>query len=143
MLPLFDGPDKFCSARPSPSPELAHVLVKQSARIEREAELATKQQALPKRRYGVIYADPPWRFELYSRSTGMDRAADNHYPVMDLAAIKALDVSAIATPDCMLFLWATGPMNFEALDVMRASAAGPKSYASIVHEAVPSVFRQS
>jgi hypothetical protein len=31
-------------------------------------------------RYGVIYADPEWRFEVYSRETGMDRAADNHYP---------------------------------------------------------------
>ena len=32
--------------------------------------------------YGVIFADPPWRFEPYSRITGMDRAADNHYPTM-------------------------------------------------------------
>jgi hypothetical protein len=37
----------------------------------------------PTGRFGVIYADPPWRFEPYNRVTGMDRAADNHYPVMD------------------------------------------------------------
>ena len=30
--------------------------------------------------YGIIYADPAWRFEPRSRETGMDRAADNHYP---------------------------------------------------------------
>jgi N6-adenosine-specific RNA methylase IME4/ParB-like chromosome segregation protein Spo0J len=101
-------------------PERAHVLVKQSARIERETQLAVKQQALPEARYGVIYADPPWRFEPYSRDTGLDRAADNHYPVMDLAAIKALDVASITAPDAVLFLWATAPMLPEALDVMAA-----------------------
>jgi hypothetical protein len=30
--------------------------------------------ALPDERYGAIYADPEWRFETYSRETGMDRA---------------------------------------------------------------------
>ena len=54
-------------------PGRAHVLVKQAARAERESELATKQLALPAKRYGVIYADPPCRFEVYSHDTGMDR----------------------------------------------------------------------
>ena len=31
-------------------------------------------------RYGVILADPPWRFEPFGRETGLDRSADNHYP---------------------------------------------------------------
>ena len=31
---------------------------------------------MPDKRYGVIYADPPWQFEPYSRITGMDRAAE-------------------------------------------------------------------
>ena len=33
--------------------------------------------------YGVIFGDPPWRFEPYSRCTGMDRAEDNHYATMN------------------------------------------------------------
>ena len=53
---------------------------KAERRAKRELELATKQTALPTKRYGVIVADPEWRFEPYSRETGMDRAADNHYP---------------------------------------------------------------
>ena len=64
---------------------------KKTLRERREAELAAKQRALPDRRYGVILADPPWRFEPYNRETGMDRAADNHYPTSPLAAIMALD----------------------------------------------------
>ena len=70
--------------------------------------------------FGVIYADPPWRFEPYTRDTGMDRAADNHYPTMTLDEIKALDVPSIAAEDCVLFLWATAPMLPQALEVMTA-----------------------
>ena len=101
-------------------PGRAHVLVKQAARAERESELATKQLALPAKRFGVIYADPPWRFEVYSRDTGLDRDASNHYPVQALEKIKALDVASIAAPDSVLFLWATAPMLPEALEVMAA-----------------------
>ena len=93
---------------------------KQQRRAEREAELGAKQLALPAKRYGVIYADPPWRFEVYSRDTGLDRDASNHYPVQALEKIKALDVASIAAPDCVLFLWATAPMLPEALEVMAA-----------------------
>jgi hypothetical protein len=54
--------------------------MKKAHRARREAELGAKQRALPEKRYGVILADPPSRFEPYSRVTGMDRAAENHYP---------------------------------------------------------------
>jgi hypothetical protein len=84
---------------------------KKARRARLEAELGTRQRALPDKRYGVILADPPWRFEPYSRVTGMDRAADNHYPTSPLAKIKALDVESIAAADCVLFLWATAPCS--------------------------------
>ena len=91
---------------------------KQIRRAEREQELATKIRALPYKRYGVLYADCPWRFEPYSRVTGMDRAADNHYPTMTLDKIKAIQPPAAT--QCVLFLWATAPMLPQALDVMTA-----------------------
>jgi hypothetical protein len=95
-------------------------LVKQRLRGEREARLGARQCALPLRRYGVILADPEWRFEPYSRETGMDRSADNHYPTSSLDAIKARDVPSIAADDSVLFLWATVPMLPQALEVMAA-----------------------
>ena len=98
-------------------PGRAHVLVKQAARAGRESELAAKQLALPAKCYGVIYADPPWTWTSYSQITGMDRAPI--YPTMDLDAIKALRIASIAAPDSVLFLWATGAMNPQALEVMR------------------------
>jgi N6-adenosine-specific RNA methylase IME4 len=93
---------------------------KKGRREEREAELAKKILALPAKHYGVVLADPPWRFEPYSRETGMDRAADNHYPTALLDEILAFDVPSISADDCALFLWATMPMLPQALDVMRA-----------------------
>jgi Homeodomain-like domain len=41
---------------------------KADKRAARELELATKQAALPNKRYGLILADPEWRFEPYSRA---------------------------------------------------------------------------
>jgi N6-adenosine-specific RNA methylase IME4 len=98
--------------------------IKQGARQAREAELGDAQAAgnlaLPTKRYGVILADPEWRFEPYSRETGIDRAADNHYPTSPLDVIKARDVPSISADDCVLFLWATAPMLPEALEVLKA-----------------------
>jgi N6-adenosine-specific RNA methylase IME4 len=93
---------------------------KQERRATRERELAGKILALPGTRYGVIVADPEWRFEPWSRATGMDRAADNHYPTSVTEVIAARDVASIAAADSVLFLWATAPMLPQALMVMAA-----------------------
>jgi hypothetical protein len=80
----------------------ANAPTKAERRAERELELATKQVALPNKRYGLILADPEWRFEPYSRETGMDRAADNHYPTGTTEIIAARPVETIAAEDCVL-----------------------------------------
>ena len=88
--------------------------MKPEKREQRERAMAERtiaaSQALARAAplYGVIFADPPWRFEPRSRITGMDRAADNHYPTMTLAELCAMTVPAAS--DCVLFLWATAPM---------------------------------
>ena len=97
--------------------------VKSFKRAEREVELADKiEQAAVTlnagKLYGVIMADPPWRFEPYSRGTGMDRAADNHYPTMTLDQLS--EIEPPAADDCALFLWATVPMLLDAIDLMAA-----------------------
>jgi N6-adenosine-specific RNA methylase IME4 len=93
---------------------------KSERRAERERQLASRIMALPEEKSGAIVADPPWKFEPYSRETGMDRAADNHFPTMTTDAIAALDVASIAADDCVLFLWATVPMEPQAHQVMAA-----------------------
>jgi N6-adenosine-specific RNA methylase IME4 len=105
------------------------VATKAERRAQRELDLATKQTALPHKRYGVIVADPEWRFEPYSRETGMDRAADNHYPTSTTDVIAVRPVADIAADDCALFLWATVPMLREAIRVLEAWGFEYKSHA--------------
>jgi N6-adenosine-specific RNA methylase IME4 len=93
---------------------------KKAARQARETTLAATQRALPKKRFGVIYADPEWRFEVYSEDSGRDRAADNHYPTSSLEAIMARDVASIAADDCVLFMWVTCPMLAAGFKVLEA-----------------------
>jgi N6-adenosine-specific RNA methylase IME4 len=96
-------------------------------RKEREAELGAKQAALPQKRYGVVYADPAWRWEAWSRVTGLDSAPEAHYPTMTLDAIKALDVAGIAADDSVLFMWATVPVLPQAIETMAAWGFSYKS----------------
>ena len=101
---------------------------KQRRRKQLERTLAKKIKALPDKKFGVIYADPEWRFEPWSRKTGMDRAADNHYPTSTLEVIKSRAVLSIAADNCVLFLWATVPMLPQALDVLRGWGFKYKSH---------------
>jgi N6-adenosine-specific RNA methylase IME4 len=103
------------------------VAEKKLKRVEREAELGAKQQALPDKRYGCILADPEWQFETFDPDTGGDRAASNHYPTSPLEVIKARPVLSIAADDSVLFLWATSPMLPQALEVMTAWGFAYKS----------------
>lgn len=96
----------------------ARSVVKRETRARREAELAERQLELPDKRYGVILADPEWRYRPWS-ARGYDRAPDNHYPTSTTEAIMARPVASIAAADCALFLWATAPMLADALAVLR------------------------
>lgn len=101
---------------------------KSAKRAAKEQILGAIQHSLPSKRYGVILADPEWRFEPYSRDSGMDRAADNHYPTSATEVICARPVASIAADDCVLFLWATVPMLPDALIVMKAWGFAYKSH---------------
>jgi hypothetical protein len=45
-------------------------------RAELEAALAAFRTPLPPGPFEVLLADPPWSFKVWSRATGLDRAAD-------------------------------------------------------------------
>jgi N6-adenosine-specific RNA methylase IME4 len=97
-------------------------IIKKERRSERESSLAEATLAasrkLGRQVFGVIYADPPWRWEPYSRETGMDRAADNHYPTMTPDEIG--NIVLPAARDCVLFLWSTAAMQPAAHFVLTA-----------------------
>ena len=58
--------------------------------------------------YGAIYADPAWKYRTRTPE-GLGRSADRHYKTMTLEEIMALPVRDLATRDCHLFMWITGP----------------------------------
>ena len=67
-------------------------------------------------KYGIVYADPPWRYDM-KRGKGV---AENHYPTMSMDEICALPVADLAAKDSALFLWATFPQLNEAFRVIEA-----------------------
>lgn len=67
-------------------------------------------------KYGIIYADPPWRYE----RNKVQGAAEKHYPTMSIDELCALPVAELAARDCALFLWATFPQLPEALRLIKA-----------------------
>ncbi|WP_243667494.1 MT-A70 family methyltransferase [Sinorhizobium medicae] len=114
--------EKFADGTINPECQRADItqFLKKKKRAAREKELATKIEALPAKHYGLILADPEWRFEPYSRESGMDRAADNHYPTSATEIIASRPIAEIAADDSTLALWATVPMLPHALFVMES-----------------------
>jgi N6-adenosine-specific RNA methylase IME4 len=75
------------------------------------------------KRYGVYYADPPWKFGVHSEVTGREKSAENHYPTMTTEEIIALftELAADMPRDAVLFCWATNPMLRDGLAVLDAA----------------------
>jgi N6-adenosine-specific RNA methylase IME4 len=98
---------------------------KKERRAERERELGQRQIALPDQKQGVIVEDYEWDFEVFSRETGMDRHAANHYPVSEDAHTaeeimkRTADRFGCAANDCALFMWTTVPHLAIAIDLLR------------------------
>lgn len=72
-------------------------------------------------RYQVIYADPPWAYDV-DLSEGATRSPTNNYPVMDLETLKIFGekVKEISHKDCILFMWITAPKLNWMNDVLEA-----------------------
>lgn len=80
-----------------------------------------------RKKYRVIYADPPWKFSS-KEATGKTRGVisttykplEAVYPTMTTEALKELDVGRIAHRDAALFMWATDAHIPDALELYRA-----------------------
>lgn len=71
------------------------------------------------KKFDIILADPPWRFEVWS-DKGKDRSAEKYYPVMTLEDIKALPVGNLGSDNSVLFLWVISPMLRQGIEVVEA-----------------------
>jgi N6-adenosine-specific RNA methylase IME4 len=62
------------------------------------------------KRFGVIYADPPWPWETWGGERGkIHSCADHHYKLSPLGDIAKLPVASLAADGCALLMWCTGP----------------------------------
>jgi N6-adenosine-specific RNA methylase IME4 len=87
------------------------------------------EPVLPDGPFDVVYADPPWRYGDGVVTSGVNRdgshagrvrSIDSHYPTMPLEDIHAMPIPDMASPDAVLFLWATTPLLRDALSTMEA-----------------------
>jgi N6-adenosine-specific RNA methylase IME4 len=85
-------------------------------RIRRD-EIKVETPPFPNDKFTLIYADPPWKYEFTETE---NRAVENHYPTMTLEKLKTLPISNITENDSILFLWATVPKCYEAMELMKA-----------------------
>lgn len=107
-------------------------------------ELAKKKQKinileeffpeLPKKKYQVIYADPPWDYggKLQFDKSSTDKlhfdpkkkifisSASFKYPTVKLKQLMQLNISNITADDALLFMWTTGPQLANAIKLGEA-----------------------
>ena len=71
------------------------------------------------KKYPVIYADPPWKFAVYS-AKGEGRSATAHYNCLNVDQLFKLPVAEIAADDSILFLWTTDPFLSKGIELASA-----------------------
>lgn len=67
-----------------------------------------------RQRFGVIYADPPWRYD----NQATRAATGNHYSGLSIPEIAAIPVDQLAAKDCYLHLWTTNGFLKDALKLL-------------------------
>ena len=110
---LASGDDKLIAAVTD-----GEITVTAAYREVRKKE--TKTPPLPKGKFRVIYADPPWQYADTRQEVEYYGPAERHYPSMSLTDLCALDVTSITTQDAVLFLWVTSPMLSVCWQVIQA-----------------------
>lgn len=71
---------------------------------------------LPKKKFAVVYADPPWKYDF---SPTDSRAIENQYPTMSLDELTEY-AGVPEDKNCLLVMWATAPKLRDALQVLEA-----------------------
>lgn len=87
--------------------------------------------------FRVIYADPPWAYENWSKK-GSHKNASSHYECMTIENIYNMKVEAIAGSNSILFLWVTDPLLPEGLETIKRWGFEYKASAFTWHKTRPS-----
>lgn len=74
-------------------------------------------------KFGVIVADPPWRFSdnlKYEKRDSVVRGVNLMYPTLNLAEIKALPIAELAAENSLCALWVPSAFLKAGIDVLEA-----------------------
>ena len=72
------------------------------------------------KKYGIIYADPPWNYaggQMVGKDGKNPSRAEHHYKTIKLKDLKKFEVEDIAEDDCLLFMWSSSPHLDQAIDL--------------------------
>lgn len=68
-----------------------------------------------KKRYSVLYLDPPWGYA-YGLSKSIDPS--HHYSTLSLSQLINIGIQHIAKPNCLLYMWCTSPKLDEGINLI-------------------------
>ena len=102
--------------------------VKEQTKVNRMPELYPE---FPKKKFDIIYADPPWDYggklqfdksskkadELDPSKNIFVSSASFKYPTLKIKELSMMPVNDIAKDDCLLFMWATSPHLAHAISL--------------------------
>lgn len=70
--------------------------------------------------YKIIMSDPPWRFQVWDRVSGTERAPDFHYDTMEDQDLTLLPVKEWVDKDAVLIMWVYDPHYPFAFELAKA-----------------------
>jgi len=94
--------------------------VNKAYRKVRQQQSKKEAGPLPKDKYDVIYADPPWPYDNTGLGSDNFRTAAKKYLSLSLPEIINLPVKDLTAKNSTLFLWVTNPFLKEGLEVCEA-----------------------
>lgn len=108
--------------------EIYHVEAEKRTKIN---PLNSLYPELPKKKYQIIYADPPWDYggkmqydksSIKTENINFEKnifisSAAFKYPTLKLNDLKMLNVPSISADDCLLFMWTTGPQFANSIEL--------------------------
>jgi N6-adenosine-specific RNA methylase IME4 len=89
-------------------------------RLNMQSAISQKNMALPKAKYAVVLADPPWNYGMANERSGNSHIPQNHYPTMSTDDICAMPVTEMLADDAMLYLWCPASLLPDGLRVMQS-----------------------
>ena len=72
------------------------------------------------KKYKIIYADPPWKFNNKNTGGNMKSGSQAHYKTMTIDDICNLPINDISDDDSVLFMWWVASQPLEAIKVVES-----------------------